>query len=202
MHPDLYRALFHRGNFQCSKQIFRYLLSAKGLERIDYTLFFRTWSFTLTWFQNFLVEGVYCIRKLPPFVSIVVQFNRLCCKYCSSRIRGHVSYQFIVFQLQIHYCLLYENGVQLLSHVQLFAIPWTAALQAPVSFTLSQSLLKLTSILLRCHPTISFSVAPFSSCPQSFPASGSFPVSQFFSSSGQSIGASASSSVLPLNIQD
>ena len=53
-----------------------------------------------------------------------------------------------------------------------------------------------------CHPTISSSVAPFSSCPQSFPASGSFPVSQFFTSGGQSIGASASSSVLPMNIQD
>ena len=46
-----------------------------------------------------------------------------------------------------------------------------------------------------CHPTISFSVAPFSSCPQSFPASGSFPVSQLFASGGQSIGVSASASV-------
>ena len=53
-----------------------------------------------------------------------------------------------------------------------------------------------------CHPTISSSVVPFSSCPQSFPASGSFPVSQFFTSGGQSIGVSASASVLPMNIQD
>ena len=53
-----------------------------------------------------------------------------------------------------------------------------------------------------CHPTISSSVIPFSSHLQSFPASGSFPVSQFFPSTGQSIGASASASVLPLNIQD
>ena len=53
-----------------------------------------------------------------------------------------------------------------------------------------------------CHPTISSSVIPFSSCPQSFPASGSFPMSQFFSSGGQSIGASASATVLPMNIQD
>ena len=50
--------------------------------------------------------------------------------------------------------------------------------------------------------SISFSVVPFSSCLQSFPASGSFPMSQLFSSSGQSIGASASASVLPMNIQD
>ena len=53
-----------------------------------------------------------------------------------------------------------------------------------------------------CHPTISSSVIPFSSCLQSFPASGSFPMNQFFTSSGQSIGVSASASVLPVNIQD
>jgi len=53
-----------------------------------------------------------------------------------------------------------------------------------------------------CHPTISPTVIPFSSCLQSFPASGSFPMSQFFVSGGQSIGVSASASVLPMNIQD
>ena len=53
-----------------------------------------------------------------------------------------------------------------------------------------------------CHPTISSSVVPFSSCPQSFPASGSFQMSQLFASGGQSIGVSASTSVLPMNTQD
>ena len=53
-----------------------------------------------------------------------------------------------------------------------------------------------------CHPTISSSVVPFSSCLQSFPASGSFLMSQFFASDGQSTGVSASASVLPVNIQD
>ena len=53
-----------------------------------------------------------------------------------------------------------------------------------------------------CHPTISSSVVPFSSCLQSFPPSGSFQASQFFASGGQSIGVSASASVLPMNIQD
>ena len=53
-----------------------------------------------------------------------------------------------------------------------------------------------------CHPTILSSVISFSSCTQSFPASGSFPVSQFFTSGGQSVGASASASVLSMNIQD
>ena len=53
-----------------------------------------------------------------------------------------------------------------------------------------------------CHPTISSSVVPFSSCPQSFQASGSFQMSQLFASGGQSIGVSASTSVLPMNTQD
>ena len=53
-----------------------------------------------------------------------------------------------------------------------------------------------------CHPAISDSVVPFSSCPQSFPVSGSFPMSQFFASGGQSIGALVSVSVLPMNVQD
>ena len=53
-----------------------------------------------------------------------------------------------------------------------------------------------------CHPTISSSVVPFSSCPQSLPASGSFPMSQLFARGGQSIGVSAAASVLPVNIQD
>ena len=58
------------------------------------------------------------------------------------------------------------------------------------------------SLSRRCHPTISSSVVPFSSHLQSFPASGSFPVSQLFVSGGQSIGISASALVLPVNIQD
>ena len=53
-----------------------------------------------------------------------------------------------------------------------------------------------------CHPTSSSSVVPFSSCPQSFPASGSFQMSQSFTSGGQSVGVSASTSVLPMNTQD
>ena len=53
-----------------------------------------------------------------------------------------------------------------------------------------------------CHPAISSSVVPFSSCPKSLPASGSFPMNQLFTSGGQSTGVSASASVLPMNTQD
>ena len=86
------------------------------------------------------------------------------------------------------------------SVAQLFVTPWTAAHQASLSFTISWSLLKFMSFGWWCHPTISSSVIPFSSCLQSFPASESFLMSQFFASGGQSIGASAL--VPPMNIQD
>ena len=109
--------------------------------------------------------------------------------------------------LSIHEALLivYSNGfgsVQSLSRVWLFVTPWTTARQASLSITSSWSLPKLMSIELVMHPTISSSVVPFSSCPQSLPASGSFPMSQLFASGGQSIGVSASTSVLPMNTQD
>ena len=94
------------------------------------------------------------------------------------------------------------SSVQLFSHVQLFAAPWTAAHQASLSITNSQSLLKLMSItsVMPSNHLILFTC--FSSCPQSFPAPGFFPMSQFFTLGGQSIGVSASASVLPMNIQD
>ena len=91
---------------------------------------------------------------------------------------------------------------QSLNPVWIFATPWNAAHQVSLSITNSQSLLKLMSIELWCHPIISSSVIPFSSCLQSFLASGSFPMSQLFASGGQSTGVSASASVLPMNIQD
>ena len=87
----------------------------------------------------------------------------------------------------------------MLSHVQLFAIPWTAAYQGSLSITNFRSLCPLN---WWCYPTISSSVDPFSSCLQFVSPSGSFPMSQFFSSDGQSIDISASASVLPMNIQD
>ena len=94
------------------------------------------------------------------------------------------------------------NSVQLLSHVQLFASPWIAACQASLSITSSQSLLKLMSIKSVMPFNTSLSVVPFSSCLQCFPASGCFLMIQFFTSGGQSIGVSASASVLPMNTQD
>ena len=95
-----------------------------------------------------------------------------------------------------------NDVIQSLSCVQLFATPWTAACQVSLSFTISQSLLKLMSIESVMPSNHLILCCPFS-CPQSFPASGSFPMSRLFASGSQSIGASASASasVLPVNIQ-
>ena len=93
------------------------------------------------------------------------------------------------------------SSVQWLSRIRLFVTPWTAAGQASLSITNYRSLLKLMSIDSVCHPAISSSVVPFSSCPQSLPASGSFKMTQLFAWGGQSIGVSALASVLPKNTQ-
>ena len=109
----------------------------------------------------------------------------------------------ILFRILSEHLLLTQRDVvvQSLSCVQLFATPWTAACQAPLSFTISWSLLRLESIesvmlsnhLILCYPLL-ISL-------QSLSASRTFPMSWLFTSGGQSIGASASSSVLPMNIQ-
>ena len=93
------------------------------------------------------------------------------------------------------------SSVKPLSLVQLFTTPWTRACQVSLSITKTPKACSNSCPSSQwCHPTISSSVIPFSSHPQS--ASGSFPVSQFFTPGGQSIGASASASLLPINIQD
>ena len=90
--------------------------------------------------------------------------------------------------------------VQSLSHVQVLATPWNSVRQASLSITNSQSFSNSCPSSQWCHPTISSSVIPFSSCLQPFLASGSFPMSQI-ASAGQSVGASALASVLPMNSQ-
>ena len=111
-------------------------------------------------------------------------------------------YNLIITVTIVDWVLFVLSSVQSLSHVQHSVTQWTAACQASLSITNSQSILKLMPIvsampsnnLILCHP--------FSSCLQSFPTSGSFQMSQLFPSGGQSIGVSASAPVLPMNIQD
>ena len=98
----------------------------------------------------------------------------------------------VLHSCDIGQCSWQYSSVQSLSRVWLFATPWTAACQASLPITNSQSLLKPMSI----ESVMSSSVVPFFSCLQSFPASGSFQMSQLFASGGQSTGVSAS--VLPI----
>ena len=93
------------------------------------------------------------------------------------------------------------SSVQSLSHVQLFATPWIAARQASLPITNSQVHPDSRPSSRWCHPAISSSVVPFSSCPQSLPASESFPTSQLFAWGGQSTGVSAWASFLPKKSQ-
>ena len=95
------------------------------------------------------------------------------------------------------------SSVQLLSCVQLFARPHEPQHAKPFCLSPTPGVYPNSCPSSRwCHPTISSSVVSFSSCPQSFPASGSFQMSQPLASGGQNIRVSASISVLPVNIQD
>ena len=139
----------------------------------------RLMSFKIDWFDILAVQWI--------FKSLLQQHNSLyICTY------GALSVQFSSVQF---------SSVQLLNHVQLFGTPWTATCQASLPITNAQSLLKLMSIecvmpsnhFVLCHPllllpSIILSISVFS-------------IIQFFTSGGQSIGVSASASVLPMNIQ-
>ena len=101
-----------------------------------------------------------------------------------------------------HFSSVQFSSVQSLSHVQLFAAPWIAAHQVSLSITNSWSLLKLMPIESVMPSNHLILCCPFLLLPPIPPASGSFPLSQLFAWGGQSIGVSASASVLPMNTQD
>ena len=107
-----------------------------------------------------------------------------------------------VFKLPTYSRQCQFSSVQSLGHVWLFTIPWTSAHQSFLSITNSGVYSNSCPLSQWCLPAISSSVIPFSFHLQSFPASGSFQMSQFFALGGQSTGVSASTSVLPINIQD
>ena len=93
------------------------------------------------------------------------------------------------------------SSVQSVSRVRLFATPWIAACQASCSSLSPGAHSDSRPSSWWCHPAISSSVVPFSSCPQSLPASESFPMSQLFAWGGQSTGVSALASFLPKKSQ-
>ena len=153
----------------------------------------------------------FCFIQCIESITVIIYFNAsdcfrivqwsLCARLCALLTYYQVFFFISIFLFsETARC---SHSVQL-SHVRLFVTPWTAACQASLSITNSRSPPKPMSIelvmpsnhLILCHPPT------FSSHLQSFPASESFQITQFFASGGQSIGVSASASVLPMNTQD
>ena len=118
-----------------------------------------------------------------------VKINLVTLKQCELSLWKTTSTSY--YSMLLFSCLVVSDSV----------IPWTAAHQASLFFTFFWGLLRFMSIESVMHAAISSSVSPFSSHLPSFLASGSFPMSRHFASVGQNIGASASASVLPMNIQ-
>ena len=168
------------------------------------------WACMLAWISSAWggsVQGTLCCRA--PVHALRATPLPLCWE--GETISQSFSWRLLLFMWTLMGCLhLFFffgytppfSSVQSLSYVRLFATPWTAARQASLSITNSGTYSNSCLSCQWCHSTISFSVVPFSSCLRSFPASGSFPMSQLFASGGQSVGVSASASVLPVNIQD
>ena len=109
--------------------------------------------------------------------------------------------RYLLFWMKVYVYTHIYSSVQSFSHVRLFATPWIAARQASLSITNSGVHSDSRPSSQWCHPAISSSVVLFSSCPQSLPASESFPVSQLFIWGGQSTGVSALASFLPKKSQ-
>ena len=163
-----------------------------------------------SWFHSFLYECpvVHCSSTCPTFPQ---QFSPYpLCHLCYTS-RVYISVDLFLYCLfcsihlfLYHYINILKSYLLLLfsrSVVSDSLWPWTAARQASLSFTCfpefaQTHVLWVSDAIQPSHP-----VTTFSSCPQSFPPSGSFPVSQLFASGGQRIGASASVSVLPMSIQ-
>ena len=137
------------------------------------------------------ISKSYCDNHFMIYMSkhYAVQLIQLYASYISIKLEGEkMSFTYI------HFCCSVAMSNTLQPHgLQHTRLPCPSLSPRACSNSCPSS--------LWCHPTVSSSVVSFSSCPQSFPASGSFPVSHLFISWDQSIGASASASVLPMNIQ-
>ena len=152
-------------------------------------------SFSIMWTKNFQMSKMGLKKaeepefKLPTFAG-------------SQRKQGNSRKTYTSVLLPTLKPLMVFSQVQLLSHVWLFATHEPQHTRPPCPSPTPGVYPNPCPLSRWCHPTISSSVVPFSSCPQSFPASGSFPMSQLFTSGGQNIGVSAWVSVLPMNTQD
>ena len=146
----------------------------------------RTWQWCQGWVWSIPGQGTKILQAVQPKKK--KKCFLLLCRFCYLK---HSPFFFLSQRKVV---------VQLLSCVRFFETPWTAACQASLSSPSLRVCSNSCPLSWWCYATISSSVVPFS-CLQYFPASGSFPMSQFFASDEQSTGASASATVLPMNIQ-
>ena len=160
-----------------------FILTRVKIHMID--LFYATGSWVLSW------VGIKGVTWLDLFLRIIlnVRLSKQTIEKQVWRRQMNPGERSLCFWWRI-------SSVQSLSRVWHFATPWTAAHQASLFIINSQAYSDSCPLSWWCHPTILSSAVPFSSHLQSFPASGAFPMSQFFASHGQSTGASASASVL------
>ena len=142
-------------------------------------------------FQKWTITSVNKdVKKLEP--SNIAGGNVKFCSCCRKNLTAPQQVKYII--------TIVIFAVQLLNHVRLFAVLWKHT-RLPCPSPTPRACSNSCPLCQWCYATISSSVVPFSSHLQSFPASGSFPMSWLFASGGQSIGASASASVLSMNIQ-
>ena len=160
----------------------------------------------MVWFSSHFIKTVvefYSEHCRTIFLWVLVKCMLKFIRNCQTLLKGgcailhyHQQYRRVSYPWQ-HF-----SSVHSLNHVQLFATPWTIYTRVPSPSPNPGACSNSSPASWWCHPTISSSFIPFSSCLQYFPASGSFLGSWIFASGDQSIGASASASVLPMNIQD
>ena len=148
-------------------------------------------------FQARILEGV----AIPFSMGSSWPRDRIQVSYIADRFFYIIHTHVYLHSFRFFSHIVQFSSVQSLSHVQLFVSPWTTTRQASLSITNSQSPPKPMSIE-SVMPSNYLILVRFSSCPQSFPASRSFHMSQFFTSGGQIFWVSTSASILPINIQD
>ena len=136
---------------------------------------------------------------IPQIIVSLLNFLLLCINTAQNDAEIHLSVYSLIASFSK--CLVSTSSVQLLSRVWLFVTPWTAARPPPCPSTTPRVHPNSCPSSQWCHPAISSSVVPFSSCPQYLPASDSFPMSQLFSRGGQRTRISALALFLPKNTQ-
>ena len=155
--------------------------------------------------SDHLHQSVFIKKKMQTVRSLPIP-DTLCAKYTSGTdMKNSLLINSLYWKSCSEFQITYRQNfcwiVQSLSRVQLSVTPWTAALQASLSFTISQHLLKIMDIELVMPSNHLILCGSLLLLPSVFPSIRVFPVNQLFTSGGQSIGASASASVLPVNIQ-